>query len=161
MAITRKMLIRLKTMFAASGGVAAVEFAIVVPILLTLLIPACDLGMGISQQLQVWEAAQAGAQNALANGFASTAIENAVTGATSLASIRATPAPVESCGCPTGSAVAAANPAVPPCTGNCPNGEQSGTYVTVSAIAVYSPLIPYPTLGSSVTLTAQSFVRIQ
>ena len=158
---TRSVLIRLKTMFAARGGVAAVEFAIVVPILLAILVPACDLGMGFSQKQQVWEAAQAGAQYALANGFASTAIQNAVTGAASLSSISATPAPAESCGCPTGSSVAAANPAVPPCTGKCPNGAQSGTYVTVTATAVYYPLIPYPTLSGSVTLTAQSFVRIQ
>ena len=155
------VLIRLKTMFAARGGVAAVEFAIVVPILLALLVPACDLGMGYLSETAGVGAAQAGAQYALANGFASTAIQNAVTGATSLTSISATPAPAESCGCPTGSSVAAANPAVPPCTGKCPNGAQSGTYVTVSATAVYYPLIPYPTLGSSVTLTAQSFVRIQ
>ena len=161
MRTTRSVLMRLKAMFAASGGMAAVEFAIGVPILLALLVPACDLGMGFSQKLQVWQAAQAGAQYALANGFASTAIQNAVTGATSLSSISATPAPVESCGCPTGSALAAANPAVPPCTGKCPNGAQSGTYVTVSATAIYYPLIPYPTLGSSVTLTAQSLVRIQ
>ena len=93
--------------------------------------------------------------------FASTAIQNAVTAATSLSSISATPAPAQSCGCPTGSSVAAANPAVPPCTGLCSNGKQSGTYVTVNATAVYYPLIPYPMLGSSVTLTAQAFVRIQ
>ena len=157
----RATLIRLKTMFAATGGLAAVEFAIVIPILLAVIIPVCDLGKGLSQQLQVWEAAQAGVQYATANGFASTAIQNAVTAATSLSSISATPAPAESCGCPTGSSVAAANPAVPPCTGLCSNGKQSGTYVTVNATAVYYPLIPYPMLGSSVTLTAQSFVRIQ
>jgi Flp pilus assembly protein TadG len=161
MPITRAVLIRLKTMLAASDGVAAVEFAVFVPVLLALLVPLCDLGMGLSAKLQVWEAAQAGAQYALANGFASSAIENAVTGATSLSSISASPAPAESCGCPTGSAVAAANPAVPPCTGTCPGGELSGTYVTVTATAVYYPLIPYPALGSSVTLTATSFVRIQ
>lgn len=161
MSTMRVVLIRLKTMLAARGGMAAVEFAIVVPLLLALLVPACDLGMAISQELRVLGAVQAGAQYALANGFASTAIQNAVTGATSLTSISVTPAPAESCGCPTGSSVAVANPAIPPCTGKCPNGAQSGTYVTVSATAVYYPLIPYPTLGSSVTLTAQSFVRIQ
>lgn len=158
---TTRVLIHLKTMAAARGGIAAVEFAIVAPILLAFIVPACDLGIGFSQKLQVWEAAHAGAQYALANGFAGTAIQNAVTGAASLSSISATPAPSESCGCPTGSSVAAANPDVPPCTGKCPNGAQSGTYVTVSATAVYYPLIPYPTLGSSVTLTAQSLVRIQ
>ena len=169
MPTTRAVLIRLETMIAASGGMAAVEFAICAPILAALIVPACDLGMGLSQKLQVWEAAQAGAQYALVNGFSSTAIQNAVTGANSLtyngsarpASISATPAPAESCGCPTGSSIAAASPAVPPCTGTCPSGQQSGTYVTVSATAVYYPLITYPTLGSSVTLTAQSVVRIQ
>jgi Flp pilus assembly protein TadG len=145
----RATLIQLKTMFAATGGLAAVEFGIVIPLLLAVIIPVCDLGKGLSQQLQVWQAAQAGVQYAMANGFASTAIQNAVTAATSLSSINATPAPAQSCGCPTGSSVAAANPAVPPCTGLCSNGKQSGTYVTVSATAAYYPLIPYPSAAPS------------
>jgi len=40
-------------------------------------------------------------------------------------------------------------------------GAQAGTYVTVSAQAVYNTLLPYPLLPSSYTLTAQSTVRTQ
>jgi Flp pilus assembly protein TadG len=159
--VMQTSLTRLKTMLTASDGVAAVEFAICTPVLLLLLMGMCDLGMGISHKLQVWEAAQAGAQYALANDFNSASIQNAVTGATSWTALSATPAPTQSCGCPTGTAVAAASPAVPPCTGTCPNGAQSGSYVTVSVTAVYNPLLTYLSLGSSITLTAQSVVRIQ
>ncbi len=101
------------------------------------------------------DAAQAGAQYALLKGWNSTAIQNAVTRATPLSSITASPAPTQSCGCPNGTTVTAAGCGTP-----CPGGATPGTYVTVNARASYSPLINYPVLGSSVTLTAQSIVRI-
>ena len=37
----------------------------------------------------------------------------------------------------------------------------AGVYVTVNAQATYTPLVPYPTLGSSLALTAQTTARIQ
>jgi len=47
------------------------------------------------------------------------------------------------------------------CTSTCDDGQSARTYVTVSAQATYTTLIPYPSLGSSVVLTAQSTVRVQ
>ena len=41
-----------------------------------------------------------------------------------------------------------------------PAGAIAGTYVSVNAQASYSPLLPYPFLPSSLTLSAQSIVRI-
>ena len=40
-------------------------------------------------------------------------------------------------------------------------GQSVGTYVTVSAQVVYRTLVPYPAIGSSLTLSAQSTARIQ
>lgn len=138
------------------GGVAAVEFALGATLLAAVLVPLIDVGMGFYQKMQVQDAAQAGAQYALAHGWNSTAIQNAVIAATTLPSISASPAPTQNCGCPQGTSVTAS-----PCGGTCASGQSAGTYVTVSAQAVYSPLIAYPVLGQSVTLTAQSMVRIQ
>lgn len=115
-----------------------------------------DLGAGFQQQMQVQDAAQAGAQYALVHGWNLTAIKNAVTSATTLSGIQASPAPAKSCGCPQGTSVAAAS-----CGGTCASGQPVGTYVTVSAQAVYSPLIPYPMFGQAVALSAQASVRIQ
>ena len=137
-------------------GAGAVEFAIGATLLAGLLIPLIDLGMGFYQKMQVQDAAQAGAQYALAHGWNSTAIENAVTSATALASISASPAPTRNCGCPQGTSVTSST-----CGGTCAGGQSVGTYVTVSAQATYTPLIPYPVIGQSMALTAQATVRIQ
>ena len=150
------MLAGLKSLWRTTGGTAGIEFAIAAPVLVAILIPLTDLGMAIYQQMQVKGAAQAGAQYAMAHGWNSNNIQGAVTRATTLPTLTATPAPAKSCGCPNGTAVVAAA-----CGANCTNGQPVGTYVTVGAQATYTPLIPYPVVGSSMTLSAQATARIQ
>jgi Flp pilus assembly protein TadG len=140
----------------AERGNAAIEFAIATPILIGLLVPVADLGMAFSQQLQVQQAAQAGAQYALLHGYNSTAISNAVTAGTTLSGVSATPAPTQSYGCPSGTAITAATSG-----STCSNGETAGTYVFVNAQSAYTPALPYSVLGSGLTLTAQAAVRVQ
>jgi len=152
----RRRFADLKGLAHANGGNSAIEFALATPILIGLLVPVADLGIAFSQQLQVQEAAQAGAQYALLHGFNSGAISNAVTNATTLPSVTASPAPSQSCGCPTGTTIASAT-----CSTTCPNGETVGTYVFVNARSAYTPALPYSMLGSGVTLTAQAAVRVQ
>jgi Flp pilus assembly protein TadG len=50
-------------------AVSAVEFAITAPLLIGMLVPTADLGLAISKNTQLHNAAQAGAQYALANGW--------------------------------------------------------------------------------------------
>jgi Flp pilus assembly protein TadG len=146
-------------LWRARAGVSSIEFALTAPLMLILLMPVVDLGMGFYQQMQVSNAAEAGAQYVMQNGFGNlTAIESAVTSATTLSGISASPAPTEACGCPnsTNTAIVAAT-----CGSTCPTTSQTaGVYVTVNAEANYTPLLSYPVLGSSRTLTAQSVVRI-
>jgi len=139
-----------------TSGVSVTEFALALPLLVAILIPLFDLGMWSYAEMQVMEAAQAGAHYAELHGWASAAIQSAVTSATSLSSISATPAPTESCGCADGTSIASAN-----CSDTCPNGQAAGTYVTVNAQALYQPLLPYPAIGKSVTLNARAMVRIR
>ena len=142
-----------------TGGNAAVEFALAAPVLVGLLVPLADLGLAYSKQIQVQQAAQAGAQYAVFhpwNSNSPTAISSVVTAATGLSGIAASPAPSEACGCPSGSSVAAAN-----CGSTCSDGQPAGYYVTVNARATYSPKLPYSVLGGPVTLTAQSTVRVR
>jgi Flp pilus assembly protein TadG len=134
---------------------AAMEFAVGVPLLAALLVPLIDMGMGFYQTMQVQDAAQAGAQYALAHGWNSAAIQNAVLGATTLSSISAAPPPTQSCGCPAGMSITPA-----PCGSTCTDGQPVSIYVTASAQSVYTPLVPYPALGSVVTLSAQATARI-
>jgi Flp pilus assembly protein TadG len=143
----------------ASGGSSAVEFALAAPVLLGLLVPVVDLGMAFSQQIKVQQSAQAGAQYATTHPWTSssaTAIANAVTAASTLTTLTAVPAPSQSCGCPTGTAIASAA-----CSSTCSDGQPAGYYVTINAQAPYTPQLPYSVLGSSVTLTAQSTVRVR
>jgi Flp pilus assembly protein TadG len=158
----RRRLARLGGLAPAKGGNAAIEFALATPILIGLLVPVADIGMAFSQQIKVQQAAQAGAQYALLHGWDSAStppgskISNAVTAATTLASVSATPAPTTSCGCPSGTAITAAT-----CSSTCSDGEAAGSYVFVNAQSAYTPTLPYSVFGSGVTLTAQAAVRIQ
>jgi Flp pilus assembly protein TadG len=136
-----------------------VEFALAAPVLMALLVPLVDLGIAISEQLQVAQAVQAGAQYASIHPWNSNsvdAISNAVASATGLAAITATPPPRQVCGCPSGSAILSYS-----CNTTCSNGETAGYYVVVTAELPYAPPLPYSVLGNSVTLSAQSMVRIR
>lgn len=146
---------RIASLVRAREANAAVEFSIAAPLLAIIFVPLIDIGMGVYQQMQVQDAAQAGAQYAMAHGWNSSSIQSAITGATTL-SVSASPAPSKTCGCPAGSSVSAAS-----CGSTCSDGQTAGTYVTVGAQATYAPLLPYPLLGSSVTLSAQATARIQ
>jgi Flp pilus assembly protein TadG len=150
----------LRQAWSAAGGGAALEFALALPILVGMLIPTTDLGMGFYAQMRVETAAQAGAEYAIVHGWANganvSAIENAVTSATTLASITASPAPVQACGCASGTSISKAA-----CGSICSDGSPAGSYVTVNAQSLYAPLISYPIIGSSLTLTAQATARVQ
>ena len=146
-----KLMQLIRALARSRSGHSAVEFAYIAPAMLMFV-----LGIAFSQQIQVQQAAQAGAQYALLHGWNSTAISNAVTAATNLTGISAAPAPTESCGCPTGTTISAAA-----CASACANGETAGTYVFVNAQSAYTPALPYSVLGSGVTLTAQATVRVQ
>jgi Flp pilus assembly protein TadG len=154
--ILRRSVRRLALLMRAERGNAAIEFALATPILIGMLVPVADIGIAFAQQLQVQQAAQAGAQYALLHGYNSTAISSAVTAATTLSSVSAAPAPTQSYGCPTGTTITAATMG-----STCANGETAGTYVFVNAQAAYTPALPYSVLGSGVTLTAQTAVRIK
>ena len=98
---------RLVALRDAHEGNAALEFSIAAPVLAIIFIPLIDIGMAVYQQMQVQDAAQAGAQYAMAHGWNSGSIQSAVTSATALP-VSVSPAPSKSCGCPDGSSVSAA-----------------------------------------------------
>ena len=140
---------------SGTGGTIAIEFAIIGPTLVLMMACTVDLGMGIYRKMQVQNAAQAGAEYAIAHGFTSS-IANAVTNATSFSGIAATPVPNQFCGCPSSSSVTAAT-----CNSACPSGAVAGTYVAVSAQGTYNTILPYPLIPNSFLFAAQSTVRIQ
>ena len=146
-------------LWAATEGASIIEFAIVASVLATLALGASDFGIGFWQKMEVGNAALAGAEYAVANGWASppTAIETAVTSATGLASIVATPTPTETCGCPN----ASTGITTATCGSTCASGDAAGTYVTANAQASYTTLFPWPVISNPVVLTSSVTVRIK
>jgi Flp pilus assembly protein TadG len=138
------------------SGATAVEFGLVAAMFCFLVVGLTDFGMSYWQKIQVGNAARAGAQYAMINGWNQTAITTAVTSATGLSSISALPAPTQACGCPSASSgIVSAT-----CGVTCTGGGTAGTYVTISARASYSPLLSYPGIASSFALTATNTLRI-
>ena len=152
----KELLGRLVRGLGDCGGAAALEFVLVAPCLCLLLLGLVDLGLGFQAQMSVSQAAQAGSYDALIYGYNTSTIAQAVTGATGLNGISATPAPSESCGCPTGTGISASS-----CNSTCASGQAPGTYVTVNATYQYATILSYPVLSNPMTLAASSTVRIQ
>lgn len=152
----RRLRDTMQSMRGDRRGVAAIEFAIMVPTLIMMTVCTVDLGMGIYTNMQVQDAAQAGAQYAIVHGFDANSISTVVSNATGQSGISASPAPVQYCGCATAAGVTNVT-----CGAACPAGAVSGTYVQVSTQATYTTILPYPMIANSFTLTAQSAVRVQ
>lgn len=138
------------------SGVAAIEFAVLGAVLCLVVVAVGDLGLGFYSNMQVQNSAQAGAQYAAVHGFDSTTISTAVTSATSVSGITASPAPQQFCACVSGSTMTTAT-----CGTTCTGGMTAGTYVSVSAARTYSTLISYPGFPASYSQSATSTVRIK
>jgi Flp pilus assembly protein TadG len=160
---------RARELVLDAEGATLVEMSIVAPLLVLMFVTMLDFGLLIFQQVQVHHAAQAGAQYALARGYDSTKVSAAVTSATNLSGISATPAPAQFCGCPSDTGVTQL--ATGACTSaqSCGGSVVKGTYVTVSAQATYTPvgivtagsLFPSNLFSGSQTLSASTTVRLQ
>jgi Flp pilus assembly protein TadG len=150
-----------RPLHVSSDGAVLVEFAFVAPMLATLMLGMVDMGLWNTARLSVDRAARAGAEYAVASGYNSTAISAAITSnaparSGMLSAITATPAPTRWYGCvvSNSSVVATVQGAV------CADGTTAGTYVTSNASATYSYAVPWPGLGSSVTISSRVKVRI-
>jgi Flp pilus assembly protein TadG len=137
-------------------GTVAVEFGLLLPVLSAMVVAVTDLSLGFSRKMAVQEAAEAGAQYAAVHGWSSGGVTSAITSATSLSGITATPAPTATCGCASGTSIVAAT-----CGTTCTGGRPAGTYVTSSAQYTYSMILSYPGLSNPLTLSASTTVRTQ
>ena len=158
---------------APPRGVALVEFGLAFPFLVLLIVGLVDFGLGFYTGLQVQGAATAGAEYASVNGFdpscyttpSSCPIAVAVQSATNLGTmVQLTSGfPKEVCGCPSGTDITSETPTttgVCPTSPTCTGGTAQSLYAKVSAFVTYSPLLPYPGIGSSIDLTAVAYRRV-
>jgi len=141
------------------SGAAAIEFALVSPLLAILLGGVVEIGMAAYQAMQVQSATEAGILYATEHGASDiTAIGQAVVNATGTAGITASPAPLAFCGCPSAAGIVSQNSN---CTTVCSDGTAPGQYVTVSAALAHHTIMSFLNLPLPATLTASSTVRLQ
>lgn len=141
------------------AGIAAVEFAIIAPVLITLVGAAVDLGTGIERAIRLENAARAGAQYATRTPSDTAGARAAALATLSDWSNVAVTAGPMVCTCPTSGA--SGGPVVACGTAICATG--MARYITVTASRPFTPifptstLIPFNNLGTS---TASVVARI-
>lgn len=133
-------------------GVSALEFAVIAPVMVTVMLAAFDFGNAAQQQIALQEAVRSGAAYAQYFPTDKVGIRGAVTGAMpdgwSLSDV-----PVVSCTCNGGAAFSCDNPPA-----NCP----PPLMLTISATMPYTPISAlFPTLNGSSVITANYVVRVQ
>lgn len=135
-------------------GLAAVELALLLPILVLFLAGVIDFSRLASQRMQVRAAAQAGADYALRKGWNESAVASAITVSTKL-KVEAQPSPRLMKACLSGSEI------VETSTDSCPTGEKPGSYVLGSARAAFTPLMPWPGVVLPSSIEGSAFARVQ
>jgi Flp pilus assembly protein TadG len=137
------------------AGAAALEFGLMAPLLILLLVGTIEIGTSVYQGMQAQNAAEAGALYASQNGFDVAGISNAVVNATTNAGLSATPVPSQFCGCPGAGGLTAIG-----CELTCADGSAPGQYVRVNAQIAHQPLLSFSGLTMPATLTGEAVIRI-
>jgi len=154
----------LKRLRCDQRGVAAIETAIVIPILALSAVCVGDLGRCALQRTWVSYAASAGAEYAVANAdssFNASKITAAATASTGPAGgISINPDPSEFYGCATATGVAASTQGAT-CPSITSTGGTAGKYVSVTATMPFSAMFSAAGISYPSTLTATAMVRIQ
>jgi len=139
------------------SGTVAIEFALLIPVLLMLIAITAELGLAMYESMQVNNAVEAGMVYAAKNDFDAAGIASAVVNATGTPGITAAPAPVQFCGCPGADGIVEETCVSPP---PCADGSPVGQYARISASLNHQTILPHIGLSLPTTVTAQSIVRL-
>jgi len=136
------------------GGAAAVEFALLMPVLMVLLLGLADVATLASRTLQVEAAARTGANYARHNGWQATAITRAASdGLETLTGVRAVPRLLAGC-LQRDASVAAGQK-------RCAGGGAPGIYVEVTVTAASAPMLLRSRALLPDSVSGQALVRIE
>lgn len=141
-------------------GVATIEFALTVPLMLLMLAAIADLGMAMIDAMQLASGVTNAARFAvLDQGAATTAtLQAIVQDASTLGSVQ-TSVSAAGCYCPSGGAPVTLTAAT--CGNTCSNGALAGTYQTITASYAYVPVLPGYNFLASNTLTQTATVQVK
>lgn len=140
-------------------GVAAVEFALVVPMALVLLGGVIDTGLLLWAKNRLAGAVSAASHYAVlaGTGVSITNVSGILTGSSGLSGVTA-PAPVLAYKCPSGTpATFVASSSGSPC----PNGDLAASFLTISATYTYTPVMPGYSQIVKTVLIETALVRLQ
>lgn len=165
------MTCRLSLLGSDRRGVAAVEFALIAPMLLLLLGGVVDFGLIMSGRSKLANAVAQAVQTALLTGPSVTqatlrsVVQTGATNSGLTPTVTVTGSPA--CYCVSGSPAALSSTSTAlsaqnTCTGTCPTGSTGpAVYVVVAASYVYSPLMPLYSQLSSPVISQTGTVRLQ
>ena len=141
----------------STRGAAAIELALLAPILLLFLVAVVDFGLWIREQMLLTSAARAGAQFVLqdpeTNATDKDGIASAVTGASGLDAAKITIVPKVFCECANGTAKV--------CTDLC-GSDQPRKYVAVTVTeGQFKTLFPYPGIPDPISISGTTTVRLE
>lgn len=134
------------------SGNVAVEFALIAPVALLMLIGITDYGMAIYDRMQLSSAVRAGVQYAMHHSANPDTVEQVVMSALTIDHAAVTVTAAQVCECPGGAATE--------CDSACPDGARR-TFIRIDAVQQHDALFDYPGISNPTTLQAQAFVRIQ
>ena len=144
-----------------SNGAAAVEFAIIAPVLLLMIAGMIDFSLYIGTRIELEQALRAGGQYALKDFTDTTTITSAVVNATDLTPLTVSydPATDSFCECPDGTPnTCPGNSSYTACTG----GERPGLFITISGSTTFDPMFAdLPGLAANMTVSQQLTLRVQ
>lgn len=143
----------LTRLLGCRDGVGAVEFALMLPILVLLLAGVADFGLAVNEKMRLVSAARAGAQAAYNASGETAGVVAAVQQASGLDSQAVTIASQKACGCMSGAAAA--------CDGTCADGNGLRTYVSVTVTELWTPVIVSSVMDGTVTITGTATLRVK
>jgi Flp pilus assembly protein TadG len=152
---------------ASRSGTAAIEFALITPVLLAILGGMADFGLAFCDQSKLAVAVSAGAQYAFSQGQASQTatssdVQSKVQNALALAgsSVAVTPPALYCVSRGTSSTPPSSSISAGTVGQNCADGNLPGTYMTITATYAYSPLLPFYSQITNTTLRQAATVRL-
>jgi Flp pilus assembly protein TadG len=159
-----------RNLFRDRDGVAAIEFALIVPVLLTMIGGMTDFPLAFGDQIQIATGVAAGAAYAFnqtqnVSGTTPTVssgdVQIKVLSAINLPNVSvAVSRPSLDCISTSTSTPPAATLTLAAAGSTCPNGNPPGTYMVIAASYVYTPIMPLYSTLASLTLIKSAVVRL-
>jgi Flp pilus assembly protein TadG len=157
------------TIFRSDSGAAAVEFALIVPIIALLCCAVVDYGQAVNLSTELRSAARTGAQYALAHPNDTNGITWAAQHATKVPSTDMTVTAVTAvpgggskpfyCTCADSDPVLTNQ--IDCNTESCVSPAVKKFFIAVTTTQTYTPILPYPGLPSSIAMTGSAAIQLQ